>query len=309
MRQFASTDVLTPMKHTDELYISHYNKDFGGDQGLFDKHYTATCAFAVRLCRPRARSTRSPTPPTRSSSTTASSPRRSRPTSSACWTSTASSTGLKGNPSGRVATNPPEVQLSDRAPQFPLVGQAVEAANTGCSTSSRRRWSTRKALKPFAIRGGLSLQSVSPDEQRSPVRPARVPAPAADRCGNSFYKPAPVAGNRTMRRVVDRHAAVRRQRECFRSKGFKEGVKWPKRRHGNRRPSAVRQVRRIALGGSGTLGSGKPLTRYGGTSPARYAQASSIQQGLCRGPVGHHGPHECLPLAPFAMGYQNLTSV
>jgi hypothetical protein len=31
--------VITPMKHTDELYISHYNRDRGGDQGLFSKHY------------------------------------------------------------------------------------------------------------------------------------------------------------------------------------------------------------------------------------------------------------------------------
>ncbi len=31
--------MITPMKHTDELYISHYNKDFGGDQGLYSKHY------------------------------------------------------------------------------------------------------------------------------------------------------------------------------------------------------------------------------------------------------------------------------
>jgi hypothetical protein len=30
---------ITPMKHTDELYISHYHRDRGGDQGLFSKHY------------------------------------------------------------------------------------------------------------------------------------------------------------------------------------------------------------------------------------------------------------------------------
>ena len=33
------------MKHTDELYISHYNKDGGGDQGLFDKHYDGNLRF------------------------------------------------------------------------------------------------------------------------------------------------------------------------------------------------------------------------------------------------------------------------
>jgi len=34
LEQFAPNSKITPMKHTDELYISHYNKDFGGDQGL-----------------------------------------------------------------------------------------------------------------------------------------------------------------------------------------------------------------------------------------------------------------------------------
>ena len=37
--------VLTPMKHTDELYLSHYNKDRGGDQGLFDRHYDGNLRF------------------------------------------------------------------------------------------------------------------------------------------------------------------------------------------------------------------------------------------------------------------------
>ena len=36
---------VVPMKHTDELYISHYNKDRGGDQGLFDKHYDGNLRF------------------------------------------------------------------------------------------------------------------------------------------------------------------------------------------------------------------------------------------------------------------------
>lgn len=36
---------IVPMKHTDELYISHYNKDRGGDQGLFDKHYDGNLRF------------------------------------------------------------------------------------------------------------------------------------------------------------------------------------------------------------------------------------------------------------------------
>ncbi len=43
--QFPPGSVLTPMKHTDELYISHYNKDSGGDQGLFDKHYDGNLRF------------------------------------------------------------------------------------------------------------------------------------------------------------------------------------------------------------------------------------------------------------------------
>ncbi|MDP1749111.1 MAG: hypothetical protein Q8L22_06615 [Reyranella sp.] len=37
--------VIAPMKHTDELYVSHYNKDRGGDQGLFDRHYDGNLRF------------------------------------------------------------------------------------------------------------------------------------------------------------------------------------------------------------------------------------------------------------------------
>ena len=37
--------VVAPMKHTDELYMSHYNKDRGGDQGLFDRHYDGNLRF------------------------------------------------------------------------------------------------------------------------------------------------------------------------------------------------------------------------------------------------------------------------
>jgi len=37
--------VIAPMKHTDELYLSHYNKDRGGDQGLFDRHYDGNLRF------------------------------------------------------------------------------------------------------------------------------------------------------------------------------------------------------------------------------------------------------------------------
>ncbi len=45
MRQFPPGHVLVPMKHTDELYISHYNKDYGGDHGLFGKHYDGNLRF------------------------------------------------------------------------------------------------------------------------------------------------------------------------------------------------------------------------------------------------------------------------
>jgi hypothetical protein len=44
-RQFPASSVITPLPHTDELYISHYNKDRGGDQGLFDKHYDGNLGF------------------------------------------------------------------------------------------------------------------------------------------------------------------------------------------------------------------------------------------------------------------------
>ncbi len=45
LRQFPPGHVLTPMKHTDELYLSHYNKDFGGDHGLYAKHYDGNLRF------------------------------------------------------------------------------------------------------------------------------------------------------------------------------------------------------------------------------------------------------------------------
>jgi hypothetical protein len=45
LRHFDSGWVITPMKHTDELYISHYNKDYGGDHGLFGKHYDGNLRF------------------------------------------------------------------------------------------------------------------------------------------------------------------------------------------------------------------------------------------------------------------------
>lgn len=43
--QVPQGSVVAPMKHTDELYVSHYNKDRGGDQGLFDKHYDGNLRF------------------------------------------------------------------------------------------------------------------------------------------------------------------------------------------------------------------------------------------------------------------------
>jgi hypothetical protein len=43
--QVPAGSVVAPMKHTDELYVSHYNKDQGGDQGLFDRHYDGNLRF------------------------------------------------------------------------------------------------------------------------------------------------------------------------------------------------------------------------------------------------------------------------
>jgi hypothetical protein len=37
-KQYTHCDI-TPLPDTDELYVSHYNIDGGGDQGLFNKHY------------------------------------------------------------------------------------------------------------------------------------------------------------------------------------------------------------------------------------------------------------------------------
>jgi hypothetical protein len=52
--QTPASSVLTPMKHTDELYLSHYNKDQGGDQGLFDSHYDGNLRFLSRSVVVRA---------------------------------------------------------------------------------------------------------------------------------------------------------------------------------------------------------------------------------------------------------------
>ena len=43
--QFDDGFAILPMKNTDELYISHYNKDYGGDHGLFTKHYDGNLRF------------------------------------------------------------------------------------------------------------------------------------------------------------------------------------------------------------------------------------------------------------------------
>lgn len=45
LAQFNQRARLVPMTHTDELYVSHYNKDGGGDQGLFDRHYDGNLGF------------------------------------------------------------------------------------------------------------------------------------------------------------------------------------------------------------------------------------------------------------------------
>jgi hypothetical protein len=44
-RHFGPGWAVSPMASTDELYLSHYNKDRGGDQGLFDKHYDGNLRF------------------------------------------------------------------------------------------------------------------------------------------------------------------------------------------------------------------------------------------------------------------------
>jgi hypothetical protein len=43
--QLGAGFVIVPMKNTDELYISHYNKDYGGDHGLFTRHYDGNLRF------------------------------------------------------------------------------------------------------------------------------------------------------------------------------------------------------------------------------------------------------------------------
>ena len=45
MARAPAGSVMTAMTHTDELYVSHYNKDQGGDQGLFDRHYDGNLRF------------------------------------------------------------------------------------------------------------------------------------------------------------------------------------------------------------------------------------------------------------------------
>lgn len=42
--QYLNCDI-TQLDNTDELYVSHYNMDKGGDQGLYDKHYDGVLRF------------------------------------------------------------------------------------------------------------------------------------------------------------------------------------------------------------------------------------------------------------------------
>ena len=51
-KHFDAHWTVIPMQETDELYISHYNKDYGGDHDLFSMHYygdRASCRLA-RWC-------------------------------------------------------------------------------------------------------------------------------------------------------------------------------------------------------------------------------------------------------------------
>lgn len=43
-KQYTNCDI-SPLENTDELYISHYNIDGGGDQGLYNKHYDGVLRF------------------------------------------------------------------------------------------------------------------------------------------------------------------------------------------------------------------------------------------------------------------------
>ncbi|MEZ5931152.1 MAG: hypothetical protein R3F54_04245 [Alphaproteobacteria bacterium] len=45
LEQVGAGTVITPMQNTDELYISHYNRDYGGDHGLFTRHYDGNLRF------------------------------------------------------------------------------------------------------------------------------------------------------------------------------------------------------------------------------------------------------------------------
>ena len=47
--QFDDGFMITPMQHTDELHISHYSRDYGGDHGLFTKHYDGNVRFMPRV--------------------------------------------------------------------------------------------------------------------------------------------------------------------------------------------------------------------------------------------------------------------
>jgi hypothetical protein len=45
LRQFEEGSVVTPMKHTDELYISHYNRDFGGRRRRKQLYHVRHCVW------------------------------------------------------------------------------------------------------------------------------------------------------------------------------------------------------------------------------------------------------------------------
>ena len=135
------------MKHTDELYISHYNKDRGGDQGLFDKHYDGNLRFlsssvVVRALIYLQSDTTYKVVFADSRVEKAFGDLRVRP----ARLSSRAALGRGRVQPGRPPAHPAEVQLPGDAARTPPSRDAPRSPPTPpCSTSSRRRWNIRRA--------------------------------------------------------------------------------------------------------------------------------------------------------------------
>jgi len=135
-RQVPAGSVIEPMKHTDELYVSNYNKDHGGDQGLFDRHYDGNLRFLSSSVVVRALIYLQSDATYRVVFDDSRVEKALRPTISACWTFTASFIGSRANttrPTASASSSSATIWL--RPATLPCWGGRRSPPTPACSTS------------------------------------------------------------------------------------------------------------------------------------------------------------------------------